>query len=52
MSGKPYPEKFKTEVAKQVVDRSHSVSSVATCLNISPLQPLRPDKEVRYGLIH
>ena len=34
MSGKRYPEEFKIEAAKQVVDRGHSVSSVATRLDI------------------
>lgn len=29
MSGKRYPEEFKIEAVKQVVDRGHSVSSVA-----------------------
>ena len=35
MSGKRYPEAFKTEAVKQVVDRGHSVSSVATPLGIT-----------------
>lgn len=35
MSGKRYPEEFKTEAVKQVVDRGHSVSSVATRLDIT-----------------
>lgn len=35
MSGKRYPEEFKIEAVKQVVDRSHSVSSVATRLGIT-----------------
>ncbi len=30
MSGKRYPEEFKTEAVKQVVDRGYSVASVAT----------------------
>lgn len=34
-----YPEKIKGEAVKQVVDRGHSVSSIAACLNIT--QPLR-----------
>ncbi len=34
MSGKRYPEEFKTEAVKQVVDRGYSVSSVATRLDI------------------
>ncbi|HDJ0489104.1 TPA: transposase, partial [Escherichia coli] len=28
ISGKPYPEAFKIEVVKQIVDHGHSVSSV------------------------
>ncbi|GAL40016.1 putative transposase [Citrobacter freundii ATCC 8090 = MTCC 1658 = NBRC 12681] len=35
MSGKCYPEEFKIEAVKQVVDRGHSVSSVATRLDIT-----------------
>ena len=35
MSGKRYPEEFKTEAVKQVVDRGYSVSSVATRLDIT-----------------
>ena len=35
MRGKRYPEEFKIEAVKQVVDRGHSVSSVATRLNIT-----------------
>ncbi len=34
MSGKCYPEEFKIEAVKQVVDRGYSVSNVATCLDI------------------
>jgi transposase len=34
MSGKRYPEEFKIEAVKQVLDRGHSVSSVATRLDI------------------
>ena len=30
MSGKRYPEEFKIEAVKQVIDRGHSVSSVVT----------------------
>ncbi|CNI69622.1 transposase [Yersinia frederiksenii] len=33
MSGKRYPEEFKIEAVKQVVDRGHSVSSVAIRLD-------------------
>jgi putative transposase len=36
MSGKRYPEEFKTEAVKQVVDRGYSVASVAARLEISP----------------
>lgn len=35
MSGKGYPEEFKIEAVKHVVDRGHSVSSVATRLDIT-----------------
>ena len=35
MSGKRYPEEFKIEAVKQVIDRGHSVSSVATRLGIT-----------------
>ena len=35
MSGKRYIEEFKIEAVKQVVDRGHSVSSVATRLGIT-----------------
>ncbi len=35
MSGKRYPEEFKIEAVKQVVDRGHSISSVATRLDIT-----------------
>jgi transposase len=46
MSGKRYPEEFKIEAVKQVVDRGYSVSSVATRLDITT-QPLRWIK--KYG---
>lgn len=35
MSGKRYPEEFKIEAVKKVVDRGYSVSSVATRLDIT-----------------
>ncbi|MDN7098644.1 IS3 family transposase [Enterobacter hormaechei] len=35
MSGKRYPEEFKIEAVKQAIDRGHSVSSVATRLDIT-----------------
>ena len=35
MSGKRYPEEFKIEAVKQVVDRGYSVASVATRLDIT-----------------
>ncbi|ERP00301.1 hypothetical protein L360_03879 [Enterobacter sp. MGH 14] len=52
MSGKRYPEEFKTEAVKQVVDRGYSVASVATRLDITTPQPLCLDKEVRSGFFH
>jgi len=35
MSGKRYPEEFKIEAVKQVIDCGHTVSSVATRLDIT-----------------
>lgn len=35
MSGKRYPEEFKIEAVKQVVDRGHSVVNVAKRLDIT-----------------
>lgn len=35
MGSKRYPEKFKIEAVKQVIDRGHSVFSVATRLGIT-----------------
>ncbi|MCL0005066.1 transposase [Providencia rettgeri] len=35
MKGKQYPEEFKIEAVKQIVNRNHSVSYVATCLGIT-----------------
>lgn len=35
MSCKRYPEEFKIEVVKQVVDRGHSIASVAARLDIT-----------------
>lgn len=35
MSGKRYPEEFKIKAVKQVVERGHSVSNVATRLDIT-----------------
>lgn len=35
MSSKRYPEEFKIEAVKQVVDRAHSIASVATRLDIT-----------------
>ena len=34
MSGKRYPEEFKTEAVKQVVDRGYSVASVGNDSNL------------------
>lgn len=50
MSGKRYPEAFKIEAVKQVVDRGYSVSSVATRYHHP--QPLCLDKEIRSGFFH
>lgn len=36
MSGKCYPEAFKIKVVKQVIERGHSVSSVATSIVFTP----------------
>jgi len=35
MSGKRYPEEFKIEAVKQVVDRGHSVADVAKRLDVT-----------------
>lgn len=35
MSGKHYPEEFKIEAVKQVVDRGHSISDVAKRLDVT-----------------
>lgn len=35
MSGKRYPEEFKIEAVKRVIERGHSVSNVATRLDIT-----------------
>ena len=35
MSGKRYPDEFKIEAVKQVVDRGHSVADVAKRLDIT-----------------
>jgi transposase len=35
MSGKRYPEEFKIEAVKQVVDRGHSIADVAKRLDIT-----------------
>lgn len=52
MSGKRYPEEFKIEAVKQVVDRGYSVASVATRLDITTHSLYSPDKEVRSGFFH
>ncbi len=49
MSGKRYPEEFKIEAVKQVVDRGYSVASVATRLDITTHSLYALDKEVRSG---
>ncbi|SPX19983.1 transposase insF for insertion sequence IS3A/B/C/D/E/fA [Escherichia coli] len=50
MSGKRYPEEFKIEAVKQVVDRGYSVASVQHVSYHHP-QPLRLDKEVRSRIL-
>jgi len=35
MSGKRYPDEFKIEAVKQVVDRGHSISDVAKRLDVT-----------------
>lgn len=35
MSGKRYPKKFNIEAVKQVIDRGHSIASVANRLDIT-----------------
>ncbi len=35
MSGKRYPEEFKVEAVKQIVDRGHSIASVVTSPDIT-----------------
>lgn len=35
MSGKRYPEEFKIEAVKQVVDRGHSIANVAKRLDVT-----------------
>ncbi|MFE0430556.1 transposase, partial [Citrobacter freundii] len=35
MSGKRYPEEFKTEAVKQVVDRGYTVDCVSTRLDLT-----------------
>lgn len=49
MSGKRYPEEFKIEAVKQVVDRGYSVSSVATRLDITTHSLYAWIKKVRSG---
>lgn len=48
MSGKRYPEEFKIEAVKQVVDRGHSIADVAKRLDITThtalLQLINPVK--------
>ena len=51
MSGKRYPEEFKTEAVKQVVDRGYLLPAWQH-VSIHHPQPLRLDKEVRSGFFH
>ncbi|VDZ97231.1 transposase [Salmonella enterica subsp. enterica] len=48
MSGKCYPEAFKIKVVEQIIERSHSVSSVATRLDITIHSLLRLDKAATF----
>lgn len=51
MSSKRYPEEFRIEAVKQVVDRGHSVADVAKRLDITPhslyawIKKYGPDKQ-------
>lgn len=47
MSGKRYSEEFKNEQVRQVVDRGHSIASVATRLDITTHSLYARIKEVR-----
>ncbi len=49
MSGKRYPEEFKIEAVKQVVDRGYSVSSVATRLDITSPHQLQGRQQIKQG---
>ncbi|WP_234939775.1 transposase, partial [Enterobacter hormaechei] len=57
MSGKRYPEEFKTEAVKQVVDRGYSVASVATRLDITThslyawIKKYGPDSSTNKGVV-
>ena len=51
MSGKRYPEEFKLEAVKQVVDRGHSCFQRCNSSRYHHPQPLRLDK-VRSGFFH
>ncbi|CAM8503382.1 hypothetical protein ESCOCK398M_23125 [Escherichia coli] len=48
MSGKRYPEEFKIEAVKQVVDRGYSVASVATCQRRMKSDPLISPPTAQY----
>ncbi|MBC0352988.1 transposase, partial [Escherichia coli] len=52
MSGKRYPEEFKTEAVKQVVDRVYSVASVATRLDITTHSRKRAARTVLTGMCY
>lgn len=54
MSGKRYPEKFIIKAVKQVIERGHSVSSVATRFDItthSLYARIKPPYSRRYHAI-
>ena len=52
MSGKSYPEKFKIEAVKQVVDSWLFCFQRCNTSRYHHPQPLRLDKEVRSGFFH
>ena len=52
MSGKRYPEEFKIEAVKQVVDRGHSVSSSGNTSRYHHPQSLCLDKGIWPGFLN
>ena len=51
MSGKRYPEDFKIEAVKQIVDHGHSFFQRCNTSRYHHAQPFRLDKEAWSGLI-